>query len=874
MLNLSTKEYNLNTLFSFESLKEILLELAKSQIKLDNSIKNIQNENAKRDMKILSLINYIKNSDEDQFDIDIKNAESLDLNLDSINNNEDMILSSNNNQNENNQDIQELEENNINDNNNNNDNIEQNIIKEKSDIINNENDQEKIPLSENKENKNKEQINQENNLPKDNNQIISNTNTNTNLTTNKNLNTKINTKINQVTLKSQKQFQSSSEPIDNNIYNITKSDNKISPSLIKNMMKQIKDQKAHISKLDEKIKNLTTEETKITNLTLENKSNNDSSQNKINELIKKIQDFEQTIETIQSDLKGLDFMKMFQDDGSGSIDATKVLVKALQEKVFKKFELVEQRYKKDALENAKTKSTVDNLVPKIDMMKNELDKINDYNRKRKDEFDEFQKNNDNIRNETKDKIYDDINKNIQNLKEELNNKILNIDEKIDKLNNITNKIIQDSNNKSKEEAKQKEQSKQHELETLKNIENKFSDLNKKINLIDNTIKTHLNSPDINNIKKDISNIKDSLNQKASNDNFKELQNNILKNINDINDMKDNVLNFGDEVIKMREEVRICMQNVESFKGNIISIRKSIPNIGSSNKVIDYSKFTDQNKIKETMGPLLKEVDELTREVYSIRRDMTEGDTMTKNSIKNIITKLDEEYKNLFKELKVFTHKKFLDKNEFNKTIRKLELQLKYLTDEKKKDSESWLLGKRNLQCFNCASCEKNINNENYTTADYLAWKKYPKGEKIHRMGQGFSHMLELMSEDFAKNIEKNDPNINSENNNNIYANTLPSKERANSMRLKRNKKGESSIKNIKVGKNGMKLPKMFRFKKYGIDGNNLSEEDNRIFEDKDDNDNININPRIMKIFKKGIKTEMNSFDNYQVGHNYKDNDNK
>ena len=77
-------------------------------------------------------------------------------------------------------------------------------------------------------------------------------------------------------------------------------------------------------------------------------------------------------------------------------------------------------------------------------------------------------------------------------------------------------------------------------------------------------------------------------------------------------------------------------------------------------------------------------------------------------------------------------------------MKTLEVQLKYLSDEKKRDSESWLLGKQSIQCFNCASCEKNINKENYTTADYLAWKKYPKGDKIHRMGQGFSHMLEMM----------------------------------------------------------------------------------------------------------------------------------
>ena len=38
MLKLDKTEYDLNTLFSFDVLKEILLKLAKSQIRLENEI--------------------------------------------------------------------------------------------------------------------------------------------------------------------------------------------------------------------------------------------------------------------------------------------------------------------------------------------------------------------------------------------------------------------------------------------------------------------------------------------------------------------------------------------------------------------------------------------------------------------------------------------------------------------------------------------------------------------------------------------------------------------------------------------------------------------------------------------------------------------
>ena len=874
ILNLSTKEFDLNTLFSFESLKEILLELAKSQIKLENEIKNIKDDNKERDKKIIYLNKFIKNNDIYNSEIYINSDENIDNDIDIGDNDfneyeegeiidKQIIKQEINKENENNENIKELKYNmnNVNDN----------------QILNNENKEEnqasqnfeKKDLNINSNiNKNKTE---QNNDSSHNNQDQQNLTKDTNNNENKNIVQQEIIPLKNETVKAQSQFQSS--PLNNT----TKNDNtnKIPPSLIKKMMKELKDQKARIVKLEEDIKkefkNIKEEETKINSLTLENKSEYNLAQDKINELIQKNREIEQVIETMQSDIQGLDFMRNFQDDGSGSIDATKVLVKALQEKVFKKFELVEQRYKKDGLENAKTKSIVDTILPKIDLIKRDLENINEVNRKNKDEFDEFVKTNENTRNEMKENIYDDINKKIHNLKEEHNIKINKLEEKISNLDKLTNKIILDLAKKTKEETIQKEKDRQIQLENLENIENKFIDINKKISGIDNTIKQHLKSTDIESIKKNISEIETTLNSKITKEDLKEIQSNIIDNMNDINDVKDSVYNYEDEVKKMRNEIRVAMQKVESFQGNIISFQNNISESGSSKKVFENPRYIEQKKMKEMINPIKNELDELIKEVYSIKRDLIEADEMNKNNLKKLILKLDEENKNIIKEFKIFVKKKYLEKIEYNKTMKTFEIQIKYLNDEKKKDSESWLLGKRNIQCFNCASCEKNINKENYTTADYLAWKKYPKGEKIHRMGQGFSHMLEMMSEDFAKKMEnevlnEDSNNYNSENNN-VYASTLPGKERASSMRVKRDKNKENNIKNLKIQRNlrKMKLPKMFMFKRYDIDGNHLSdEENNRIFDEKEELDNIEGNPRIMKIFKKGNKTDANSLDNFKI----------
>lgn len=793
MLHLSEKEYNLNTLFCFESLKEILLELAKSQIKLENEIKNIYDENKKRDSTILEFTKIIKNSQE--------------------------ILKTN----EENENYKEFNE-----------KMDENKIKDKKDNL--------IELSDNKS-VSIEKIDEKS--------------TYNNLINGKNLNEKM------------------ERPNDNNNEIENKSHeeriNQISPFLLVQMAKQIKDHNKKIELLEENLKNeskiIKNEEKQIKNISLDNHNEFKSINDTINSIIQKNNDFEKKIELLQSHVQGLDIMTIFKDDGSGTIDATKVMVKALQEKVFKKFELVEQRYKKDGEDNFKIKKTVENLGIKIETIYKDMESIKELHQNQKEEFDNYRNNeeqtNEAINSDIINDIYNKITKSKEDFEININNKIKSIE---DKLNNI--KLPEISNaNKEKEEK-----------EKNKILEKKINDLNIKYNSIENKIKQYFKDSGIENIKNEIKDIKLELDTKITKEDLEDLHNLYIKYLDEINNMKDKFELIDDQIKKLNEDNRRAMRKLENFQGNLILLQNNVTPSGNK-KIIDFSKYVEHHKLKEILNPIVKEIESLIKENDSIRRDMDEIEDSNRIYNKKAISKFEEENNNRLSEFKNFIHKKYLEKYEFNKTIKSLEVQIRLLNDDSKKnDSDTWLLAKKNMKCFNCASCESKIKNDNYTTADYLAWKKYPSGERNHRMGQGFSHMLEMLSSDVAKNIEKNEFSSDiyktTEDN---YITTAPNAlERAASTKLKINKKelikkeyNKNIIDNKKIDK--MKLPKMIQnkisLKKYEknvnigkqlIDNDNGSQEGNENVEKK-----ITGSPQILKISKKN-NTNSNSSDNFRT----------
>jgi len=773
MLHLSAKDYDLNTIFCFESLKEILIELAKSQIKMENELKNIREGNKERDNTILELKSIINN---------------YNINEENKNTKTDNNKGQDNDKNENQKIIENpLDSNQV---------IKKEKISEKdknnAQMDNNEN-------GNNLENKNNE-VNKEKEKEKGN---ISNN----------------------------KGMKDKSEDDDNA---------KVSSFLIIQMNKQIKENKSKIDSLEENIKNhdknIKDGENQLKNLSLESQNELKSLNDKVNSLLKINNQLEQKVESLESNIHGLDIMNMFHDDGSGTVDATRVMVKSLQEKVFKKFELVEARYKRDGEENMKTKSLVENILPKIEKINKDLESINELNQQKNEESEKFKNINNELTDEIKNLAIDDLDKKLEKLKEEIDmdmsNKIKEIEDKLSIMST-------------------------GEKDSIKLLDKKISDLRKKLNNIENTIKIHLKAEEIENIKNELKDIKSALESKLSKADLKELYNNNLQCLDEINDIKDKLDTNDEEITKLREDFRSAIQRMENFQGNLL-LHKSSPAPPENKTLLDLSKYIDEKKTKESMNPIFKEIDNLLKELTSLKNKINEIENDYKSYVGKKIDKLEEENNNKISDFKTFVQNKYLGKYEFNRIIKPIESQIKIMNNiSRNHDADSWLLAKQNISCFNCASCEANIKNDSYSTADYLAWKKYPKGEKIHRMGQGFSHMLEMMRSDIAKDIERNEL-INEKNNNtineyNYYTNTLPNKdERPSSTKLRLNKNEMTQQEYFmggrrKVGR--MKLPKMMQ-SKIRLKKDNYTNIVNQISDDDVSIENMDGAPRILKIIKK------------------------
>ena len=875
MLNLDNKQYDLNTLFSFEVLKEILLKLARGQINLEEKVQNIINVYQNKEISGKEKYVNISETDDNNLDIskDLGNDEEEKSKLSEIIENKEISQSKNpkqaeiNNPPKNNFDSEFKEKDS-----NNNNNENKNILEKSKEEENKDDNKNEVKVNDENEIKPEKDKDENKDIIK--NEIKANDETETKIEKDKE-----ESKENEFKNNEEKKEISNKDEISQS-RNSEKEISKIHTNgktndLIKSMLRAIKENKERITSLEKELLKEKERNKKDLKSHEQNNFNDfDTLRKKLNELSLKLSEYDNKIENCEIKCSNLDVMNMFKDNGDGSIDATKVMVKSLEEKIFKKFELIDEKNKNEKSDNININNKIDLIFEKINRDRQNIENLFSLTGENKEAIDEIKKDLQEKANEIR-KIVDEektISKRLDETKKSLNKKIKELNEKLNnEIEELKNKL--DSGSLFKLGLNNNEY--QVDKEVIDGINLKINDLRKKFNDLESSFKFHLANNKADYLDIEVQKMKAILDKKITLDELKELYNLHLGDLDEINDSKNKISILYEQVKKALSGIQSLTSKLENLTTNV-SLMQSIQNSGNNSGVptqgiIDFSKFVDTQKLTDTVKPLIKELQKMIQEVYSLRREMDDMHNLNKEIIKQeSLDKLEESLNDKINELKNAAHKKYLDKVEHYKAVKHLEALIKVQVEENKKDSESWIMAKRPLKCFNCATCESNIKNMS-PPSDYLPWNKYPPGEKIYRMGQGFSHMLQMMTNEFVKNVEKNANELqkdNEQSHKSLNLNTINDMGRLNTNFINSEKtlfglsinnrhnhiEDNQTVSNIrKSGK--VRLPIMNKFMKTKKAKNSsdipVSEEDLDNNNDFFDKFKILGSPKIMKIIKKG-----------------------
>jgi len=847
MIKIKSKDFDLNTLFQFDLLREVLLNLAEFQNDIQSEIMALKKNDKIQDMRLSRL--------EEKHDIKFDPSE-FNINIINLDKSSDLGASTENNKNTE-KDLEEKRK------------------KEENDIFaSNEKDDDE------EEKKEKKMKNKYDNLLKD--------------------------KANNMAANSSSNIsnQASSSPVNQDI--------------IRNMMKSIRENSEKIANLESQLNKDFERQIKKSKEDLkrdfigqlsEFKGKNKILDKRINDLEQKNSEQDKLIEDLTVKCSNIDVFNMFQDTGDGTVDMAKVLVKSLEEKVFKKFELVDLRYKQEMNEVIKLKKAMENMQPVIEKYEREINYSKEEIQKIKEDINSLRELINEKKNETSNYLNEDeINLKIEDLKKELENMIKNSQNELD------NKILECIKNIKNigEGANQNISNNLYNDETINNLEKKIIDLRKKTNDLDNSFKLYMKNSEIDEIKKNIKDIRFDVDQKITKDSLKELYNLHLSDVDEINDLREHISTIFDDLRKNIRSTTTLTNKVESIVGNMVSSKEPKPSV--QKQIIDFTKYVENSKLSEVVKNLNMKIEDIYGEIESLRRDLTDLQIDCKDfEKKERVNRLEEDiYKNLNDSKSVLQK----NKNEIYKNIKALEVQMKSLDDEikLKQDADSWILAKRPLKCFNCASCEahiKNVKNEN-PTDEYISWNKYPQqNEKsTNRFGRGFSHMLQMMTYDLINNLDNNTNNSNNNSksnkeqyipisedfspstnktnnvsndqnnkmnnsqvidNNNKYATIakIAQIERSTSNIMNRLNKRETGKSSVPKNTGKLKLPKMENKKIRNEESlpyiddekNNINSNDSINYNEKVPSNNPD-SPRIIKITKKkGNQVLLNSYGN-------------
>ena len=586
------------------------------------------------------------------------------------------------------------------------------------------------------------------------------------------------------------------------------------------------------------------------------KLNQKTLEEKINELNKDKIEINKDLDEMKIKMVDFNIIDLLKEANisEGSIDASKILVSNLEEKFIKKTQIIDEKIKKNEDEMHNLKNEFQNVKNEAQVIntsligfKSAVDEISEQVTKTNDQ-------NSNMVNETNNKINEKYKILAQKIEEEKQNSKKNYE----KLKNYIKKLENISKENRNLFGKEiKGDMSDSDLRCIAELTKRVTDLEKQIKILYHTL-------DISKFKEEIAKLENKIMQKVEEKDFFELSDKVNLNLASMKNIKESLERAQDVGNKNSQDLNFFFRKLESVNASMIAFKAALEALSNikNDSILDPSRYLDIATFNEFIKAYQKDSEKIEKNSEDIRRTILELMDMLKTKVnREDLKTLEGLINNKLEELKMLCVRKFADRVETNKNFKYVDSQIKHITSvimKRNEKNESWLIAKKPLGGNICASCEAYIGDLKGKD-DYLVWNKYPnrEKEKNYRIGNGFSHMLNMLNLDM-----KSQDNYNSfeENNNGTDSEIHKSPLMATNITNKRSKKNMLKTGGFITFNRSNVLPKISNKNdetsnitvengdkniNQDIKGQlNTNEENNNTIEEKSQN------PHIVKVFRK------------------------
>ncbi len=289
------------------------------------------------------------------------------------------------------------------------------------------------------------------------------------------------------------------------------------------------------------------------------------------------------------------------------------------------------------------------------------------------------------------------------------------------------------------------------IKRLTQLENNFNDLMRRTN----------------DLVQEVDSIRREIKDKANNKDLDDVKRRLDALQKELEELKGRLHALDEKVDGHDKDMRGIKEKIRELNELFNKLKTLLDTIGTKggDVNIDMSKYVQINQFNEYKNETNDKFNNVNDEIEKIHKLIEQILSMLNNKAdKSDLANIHTDLLNKIEELAIACNKKFADKNETARNLKYLETQIKKILamlDKKDVQGENWLLAKKPLSGFSCASCEAYIG-ELHDNTQYVPWNKYPlrdPNEKLYRIGNGFSKMLQMLNVDGGTN------NNTTENNN-------------------------------------------------------------------------------------------------------------